>query len=167
MLVSCELSEGAVPLWFVTKETWPKIKAGLLEAAQVFAIACGFQPAPGRCQILPSSNGRIESVVFGLEPEDARARDLFLPGQLAALLPPGIYRFANSPYDSALAALAWALSGYRFGRYRANGGEPPKLCVPNGVDAARIERVARGVTFGRDLINTPANEMDPEALEAS
>ena len=43
----------------------------------------------------------------------------------------------------------------------------PRLCVPDGVDAARIERIARGVTLGRDLINTPANDMDPEALEAA
>src|SRR6202040_2990928 len=93
--------------------------------------------------------------------------DPFLPGQLATLLPPGIYHFANSPYDSSLATLSWALSGYRFGRYKSNGGEPPKLCVPDGIDAARIERIARGVTFGRDLINTPANDMDPEALEAA
>jgi leucyl aminopeptidase len=112
-------------------------------------------------------NEGLTASFFGLEPQDARARDLFLPGQLATLLPPGIYRFANSPYDSALAALSWALSGYRFGRYKSNGGEPPKLCVPDGIDAARIERIARGVTFGRDLINTPANDMDPEALEAA
>src|ERR1700730_2193087 len=167
MLVRCEPSEGAVPLWFVTKETWPKIKAGFSEAAQVFATSCGFEPAPGRYQILPSSKGRIESVVFGLEPEGARARDLFLPGQLAALLPSGIYHFANSPYDLALAAVSWALSGYRFGRYNADGSQPPMLCVPDGVDADRVERIVRGVTFGRDLINTPANDMDPEALETA
>jgi leucyl aminopeptidase len=33
------------------------------------------------------------------------------------------------------------------------------------VDAARIERITGGVTLGRDLINRPANDMDPEALE--
>jgi len=165
MLVRCESFEGAVPVWFATEASWPRLKAGIPEPAQAFAAACGFEPAPGRCQILPSSEGGIAGVVFGLEAEDARTRDLFLPGQLAAVLPAGVYHFANRPYDASLAALAWVLSGYRFGRYKTNDSGSPKLCVPDGVDAERIERIAGGVALGRDLINTPANDMGPEALE--
>ncbi len=165
MLANCESLQDSVPLWFATKESWPKLKAGLPAPAQAFAAACGFEPAPGRHQILPNSGGGIGSVVFGLEAEDAPARDLFLPGQLASALPAGVYHFANRPYDASLAALAWVLSSYRFGRYKTNGSESPKLCVPEGVDATRIARIAGGVTLGRDLINTPANDMGPEALE--
>jgi leucyl aminopeptidase len=167
MLVRDEPSQGAAPIWFVTKETWPKIRATLPGPAQGFASACGFEPAPGRSQILPGSDGGIAGVLFGIEGGEARARDLFLPGQLAAALPPGLYRFANSPHDASLAALSWLLSAYRFRRYKANNGDHPQLCVPDGVDAVRIERIARGVTLGRDLINTPANDMDPDALEAA
>jgi leucyl aminopeptidase len=105
MLIHCESLPGAVPLWFATKESWPGIKAGLPEQAQAFASACRFEPAPGRHQILPNLDGRIAGVVFGLEAEDARTRDLFLPGQLAAVLPAGVYRFANSPYDPHLPRL--------------------------------------------------------------
>jgi leucyl aminopeptidase len=165
MLVHCQSLEEAAPLWFVTKQSWPKISAGLPSPAQAFASACSFEPAPGRHLILPNSKGGIASVIFGLEAEDARVRDPFLPGQLAAVLPAGVYRFANSPYDAALTALAWELSSYRFGRYKANSSGSPKLCVPDGVDATRIERITGGVTLGRDLINRPANDMDPEALE--
>ena len=167
MLVRPEPSQQAAPIWFVTKETWHKIRASLPQPAQAFASACGFEPAPGRSQILPGPGGEIEGVLFGIEDADARARDLFLPGQLATSLPPGLYQFANPPHDAALAALSWLLTSYRFRRYKSNGGEPPRLCVPDGVDAARIERIARGVTLGRDLINTPANDMNPEALEAA
>jgi leucyl aminopeptidase len=39
------------------------------------------------------------------------------------------------------------------------------LC--ENVDAARIERIAWAVVLGRDLINTPANDMDPDGLEAA
>jgi len=167
MLVLPQPSEQAAPIWFVTKETWPEIRAGLPRQAQAFARACGFEPAPGRTQILPGPEGEIAGVIFGLESEGARERDLFLPGQLAATLPPGVYRFANKPYDPALAALSWLLSGYRFRRYKTNGTELPRLCIPDGVDAARIERIAKGVALGRDLVNTPANDMDPDALEAA
>jgi leucyl aminopeptidase len=143
MLVHCQSSEEAVPLWFVTKQSWPKIKAGLPGPAQAFASACSFEPAPGRHMILPNSKGGIASVIFGLEAENARARELFLPGELAAVLPAGVYRFANSPYDAALAALAWELSSYRFGRYKANSSGGPKLRVfpmgwtPQGLNGSR------------------------------
>lgn len=167
MLVRPEHAQGAAPIWFLTKETWPKIRANLSGAAQAFASACGFEPKPGSFLILPGPEGEIASVLFGLEGAGAHARDFFLPGQLATLLPPGLYRFANSPHDSPLAALAWLLSAYRFRRYKPGGGESPQLCVPDGADAARIERIARGVVLGRDLINTPANDMNPEALEAA
>jgi leucyl aminopeptidase len=70
-----------------------------------------------------------------------------------------------SDYDSALAALSWALSGYRFGRYKSNGGETPKLCVPEG----SMPRGSRGLREASRLgvILSPANDMDPEALEAA
>ncbi|MGA9488463.1 MAG: leucyl aminopeptidase family protein [Methylocella sp.] len=167
MLVRPEPSQEAAPIWFVTKETWPKIRASLPGLAQAFASACGFEPTPGRTQILPGPEGEIAGVLFGIEGAESRARDLLLPGQMATSLPPGLYRFANPPHDAALAALSWILSGYRFHRYKSNNGDAPRLCVPDGVDAARLERIARGVILGRDLINTPANDMDPEALEAA
>lgn len=165
MLVRDEALEGAAPIWFVTKETWPEIRDRLPGPAQAFASACGFEPAPGRTHIMPGPDGAIAGVLFGIEGAAARAPDRFLPGQLAASLPAGLYRFANRPHDATLAALAWLFSLYRFRRYKTNGGGGPRLCVPEGVDAARVERVARAVELGRDLINTPANDMDPDALE--
>ena len=43
--------------------------------------------------------------------------------------------------------------------------ERPRLVAPDGVDAARLEAIARAVAFGRDLVNTPANDLGPAALE--
>ena len=167
MLVRSESAQAAVPIWFVTKETWPRIRESLPQSAQGFAGACGFEPKPGRSQILPGPDGEIAAVLFAIESVETRARDFLLPGQLAASLPPGLYRFANSPHDTSLAALSWLLSAYRFHRYKTSSGDHPRLCAPDGVDAARIERIARGVILGRDLINTPANDMNPETLEAA
>lgn len=158
---------GAAPIWFVTAETWPEIRAGLPAPAQAFAAACGFEPKPGRTQIAPDAAGGIAAVLFGIEPADARVRDLLLPGRLAASLPSGLYHFANMPHDSALATLSWLLTAYRFNRYKGDGAEAPELCVPPGVDAERVERIAKSVALGRDLINTPANDLGPDALEAA
>ena len=88
------------------------------------------------------------------------------PGKLASALPEGTYRFANAPHEPELAALAFLLGLYRFERYRADPTPQPRLVAPEGVDAARIERIAQAVAFGRDLVNTPANDLGPGALES-
>ena len=63
--------------------------------------------------------------------------------------------------------LGWALGCYRFGRYKTRDEASAVLCVPPGVDAARLERIVEAVTLARDLVNTPANDLGPEALEAA
>ncbi len=117
--------------------------------------------------ILPDADGGFAGVLFGLEGHAARFRDPFLPGKLAGVLPAAVYRFANAPHDTALAVLAWALTAYRFDRYKKKKDDQPQLVPPDEIDLARIKALAAGVTLGRDLINTPANDMDPDALETA
>ena len=96
--------------------------------------------------------------------EASKSRDLFRPGALPGLLPPGVYRFANAPHDTRLAALAFALGSYRFSRYRKNDAPNVRLVPPDGVDIADIARMAEAAALARDLINTPSNDMGPEEL---
>ncbi len=103
-------------------------------------------------------------MLFGLE-NPGGTRDLFLPGSLSGLLPPGLYRFANAPHDARLAALAFALGAYRFTRYRKSEDRNIRLTVPEGVDAADLTRMVEAATLARDLVNTPANDMGPQELE--
>ena len=132
----------AIPVTFATKSNWDAIRAALPPQAAQFAIANGFAAKPGACLVLPTPEGHIAQVLFGLEEEDARSRDLFRPGSLPGLLPPGVYRFANAPHDARLAALAFALGSYRFGRYRKTDNPDVKLVPPDGVDAAELARMA-------------------------
>ena len=105
-------------------------------------------------------------MLFGLEDEGSKSRDLFRPGALPGLLPAGVYRFANSPHDTRLAALAFALGSYRFSRYRKADVPGVRLVPPDGVDVADIARMAEAATLARDLINTPSNDMGPAELDA-
>ena len=163
-----EAPPDAVPIFFVSTETWPQIRADLPATAAAFAAACDFEPMPGRLLILPSADGSLAGVLFGIERKDAKSRDLFLPGRLATSLPAGVYRFANDPHDVALATLAFVLSSYRFTRYKKkDDAQAPELCPPDGVDVDRILRIASAVELGRDLINTPANDLGPDALETA
>jgi leucyl aminopeptidase len=157
-------ASAAVPIYFVTKSSLEAVIAALPATARQFAAACGYQAKPGQYLALPDADGAVAQILFGLEDDGGRARDPFRPGALPGLLPPGLYRFGNAPDDARLAALAFALGCYRFGRYR--NAEPPavRLLPPDGVDSAAIVRAAEAVTLARDLINTPSNDMGPEQL---
>jgi leucyl aminopeptidase len=155
---------SAIPITFATQATWDAICAGLPGEARQFALGNGFAAKPGACLTLPAMDGKIGHVLFGLEDETSKFRDLFRPGSLPGLLPPGVYRFANAPYDTRLATLAFALGSYRFSRYRKADAHDVRLIPPDGVDAADITRMAEAAHLARDLINTPSNDMGPEEL---
>src|SRR5947209_18235931 len=155
---------SAIPITFATRATWNAVSAALAAQARQFAQANGFAAKPGECLTLPSADGQIAHVIFGLEDETAKWRDLFRPGQLPGLLPPGVYRFANAPHDARLAALAFALGSYRFSRYRKSEMPDVRLVPSDGIDVAAISRMADAATLARDLINTPSNDMGPEEL---
>jgi leucyl aminopeptidase len=158
-------SYPTIPVTFVNAATWRDTRAHLDSRARAFADAASFEPKAGRHLFLPSADGGLAGVLFALEPADEVSKDLFLPGALSGLLPNGVYRFANAPHDSKLAALAVALGCYRFTRYRKQDAKEIKLELPGNVDGEDLTRVTDGVGLARDLINTPANDMGPPELE--
>lgn len=155
----------ATPIWFIHADNTDAVRQGLGERERAFVAAAGFEPKPGRLLLLPAADGKLAGALFGIErPQDAPI-DLFRPGQLSGLLPPGTYRFANAPHDARLAALAFGLNAYQFTRYRKGEGRNVQLIVPEGVDGEDLSRIVEGVTLARDLINTPSNDMGPAELE--
>ena len=133
----------AVPILFVTTKTFAAVTTILDEREHVFVRAAGFEPKAGRHLIVPGPDGKLAGILFGLENADDPVKDLFRPGQLAGVLPPGTYRFANAPHDARLAALAIALGTYQFARYRKAEARAIKLVVPDGVDGEDLSRTSR------------------------
>ena len=167
LLAPAQDAASAVPIWFVRKETITGIIAGLPSVTAAFVSASGFETGPGKHLLLPDAGGGLAAVLFGLENGEPRQPDLLLPGKLVTLLPPGTYRFANMPRNTDLAVLAWLTGGYRFTRYKTATAAQPRLVAPDGVDANALSRQAEAIALGRDLINTPANDLGPAELEAA
>lgn len=156
-------SPEATAIDFVSKEDWPERRAKLPEATARLAALAGFEAKTGTIFFAPEVDG-APRVFFGAEGKAKKGRDPFFAGKLAASLPKGLYRLGDGVEAPAQAALAFLLSNYVFSRYKAPKREAPRLCAPPDVDRARIERVAAAVALGRDLVNTPTNDMGPEAL---
>ena len=167
VLIAADDNARAIPVWFVTTDTYARVCEDLDAPARAFAHACGFEPKAGRHLVLPGTDGELAGVLFGIESAEKTPRDPFLAGRLPLLLPSGTYRFANDAHDTRLATLAFALGAYRFTRYRKSDGNAVRLVVAPGLDLADLSRMADGVTLARDLVNTPANDMGPEELTAA
>ena len=152
--------ETSRPVWLVAKGGVGE--AGLPADVTKWAGNAGFSGAEGSHLLVPDSEGNLAGCLFGLG--DKSTAHPFAAGKLAAALPAGLWHLEGS--ENALRdSLAVALGGYRFESYKKPGAERGKLALDPGLDANELARIASGVDLARDLINTPANAMGPEALE--
>ncbi len=154
----------AVPVCFVTAAGWKETAVRFGATAVAFAQAQGFDGGAGQTLFVPAADGRLAAVLFGSD-EAARKPDPFHAGRLSTLLPDGLYRLEGVNGDARLAALAVLLGAYRFSRYRNRPAKSVRIVLPEGVDGEAVTREAEAVAFGRDLINTPANDLGPDELE--
>ncbi len=157
------------PLYLVASDGLDVWRAGLPSEQSAFVAAAGFNGAAGQVVLLPGPDGDVVGAAGGLGDEVTRARIRFVPAGFRARLPEGAWRFETDLVGDDLneAALAWLLAGYRFGRYATAIDPKAMLVAPSDVDGPHLERIAAGEALTRDLINTPANDMGPDELEAA
>jgi leucyl aminopeptidase len=129
------------------------------------AALAGFKARSGQVLVIAGADEGEDLVLFGLG--DGAAADGMAFRALPARLPSGDYRLAGLPDSVSLqaAALAWALGGYAFERYRKPRKEPWPRLVVGGLDLAEVSAIAHGCALARDLVNTPANALGPVELE--
>ncbi|MFN3745962.1 MAG: leucyl aminopeptidase family protein [Hyphomicrobiaceae bacterium] len=161
---------AGVPIWLAPQGDWQAALAQLPRAQIAWLEANGFDGSPRKHVLLPGAAGTVEGVVLGIgTPDGANAgvTTATLVGALPPVLPAGTYRLGDpSACDPAMAAIAWGLGAYAFRRYKANGPRKgPALVMPETADAQQVMATVEGVWLGRDLINTPANDMGPAELE--
>ncbi len=129
----------------------------------------GFAASLGETLCLPAPDGTLRGAVLGWGTAEARSRDRFHLARAVDKLPAGRYALAAEgvALDPGLETLGWLLASYRFQRYRKGKPAAAELVCPEGVDFARVSAVAEAAASTLDLINTPARDMGPEALEAA
>lgn len=151
---------ASLPVYLAKGDALTQTGAG--EAACAWARANGFTGSAGAVLTVPDANGGLAGAFLGL---GDKATSPLVYGKLARALPKGEWHFANTPQQPALAALALLLGGYAFTCYGAKATSDITFALPEGTDLSEAKRLADGVYLARDLINTPANDMGPEALE--
>jgi leucyl aminopeptidase len=162
-LIQPDNAQAATPIHVTDKscfETWLALQS---DAARTAIKAQKFEGNANDLAILPGDKPGEWSVVAGVS-------DMAVPGvwhlaKAAESLPEGTYRLVD--YDAGDAMLGWILGQYRFQEYLSE----PKLVGPRVLlvrEPARIpaaEMQAAATALVRDLVNRPASELGPNALE--
>ncbi|WP_375450132.1 M17 family metallopeptidase [uncultured Devosia sp.] len=148
------------PLIFVEEDDLAA--AGLAATQVAWAVANGFSGQRGRLLAMPDQTGAIAAYLFGTG--TPAERPALVAGLAGAHLAAGHYQLDGAYGDPTLAAIGFHLGAYRFTRYRT-GKAAPTLAAPAGADSAEIARQTTAACLARDLINTAANDLGPEAFE--
>ncbi|SEO04591.1 leucyl aminopeptidase [Salinihabitans flavidus] len=157
----------AIPLHVIDKsdlEDWCK---GQEPAVRTWIESAGFTAEIGRVLVVPDADGRPRMALAGFGDTGSRARGRFALAAAARALPAGSYRIEGGlpAGDPETECLGWLLAAYAFDRYRTQTGAAAQLVCPEGVDARKVETIAAAEALTRDLINTPASDLGPDALE--
>jgi leucyl aminopeptidase len=142
--------DNARPVFLIREKSDDLARAP--EPLQALARMNGFAGEAG--VVLAARDGVLIGVGDGSDPFAAAAG--------AEKLPESDYRIDGA---SAAHCFAWLLGAYRFDRYKAAKSPVARLIAPESVDADAVRREALAVGFVRDLVNTPAADMGPDALE--
>ncbi|WP_312148173.1 leucyl aminopeptidase family protein [Brevundimonas sp.] len=136
---------------------------GLIGKAAAWAEANGFTGKTGQLLIVPSDDGAASEALFGagetFDPLTARS--------LPTRLPAGDWRLEGVEGEAASqAALAFALGGYLFDRYKARPERGrARLVAPAGLDLAEALNIAAAAALAREMVDTPAADMGPLQIE--
>ena len=162
-LIQPDNGQPATPIHIVDKNDFAAWLAAQPDPVRTAVKAQKFEGSVNDTAILPGDKPGEWSVVAGVS-------DMAVPGvwhlaKAAESLPEGTYRLVD--YDAGDAMLGWILGQYRFQEYLSE----PKLVGPRVLlvrEPARIpaaEMQAAATALVRDLVNRPASDLGPNALE--
>jgi len=170
-MFSTDARPGSIPIHLVHEDGFEEWRSAQDERTRNWLAANAFRGERHKILLVPAANGAPAAVVVGMGRRSGR--DEFACWSSAGIpdrLPDGDYHLAVplAGHDAAQFAFGWAYGQYRFDRYRrAAPAKALNLQLPQGVRIEDVERLRAASALARDLINTPANDLNPETLAAA
>jgi leucyl aminopeptidase len=166
-LIRPDKGQTATPIRLVNKDGFEAFAKGLSGPQRAALAGQKFTGAGYQVGIVPDGEGWF--AVGGVK--DPAGLSSWCLAKLAAELPAGVYRLGEGepgPKEPGAALHGWQTAQYRFSRYKEDKEpEGPRVLLTKqakAIEPALAE--ARAVALVRDLVNTPAEDMGPAALEA-
>ncbi|PHS26941.1 MAG: leucyl aminopeptidase [Robiginitomaculum sp.] len=136
---------------------------GAADAVKCLVEASGFNAKNGEVLLIPRGE-KPPLTLLGA----GKAKDAFALGDGAMCLPEGDYALTLAPghINRQDLALAWLMGAYAFERYTPRKRAPACLYI-RAAEAAAARTTAKAIYLARDLVNTPAADLNTEGLEAA
>lgn len=154
-LFFCTNANDAIPILFVNQEKWSTGLPELDIVERNLLFTQQFKAAVGDCCFVADENGKCKKVYLGTG-KNFHEKAL---ATAALKLPPGNYLLQEEVTDTA--KIYWALAQYRFDSFKKIEFSP-RCLVDNSIDDIAI--TVDAVFTVRNLINSPANYMQPQNL---
>lgn len=155
-------STASVAITVVDRQAFQALAPKLPAPTRHWLAAVGFNGAPDSHALVPAADGKLGQVFAGV----AHVSHPFALSALPQALPEGRYHLADDglAVDAEAAALSWELGAYQFDLYKPRKRPPAELLLTPSPAAQRGLAQATAMAATRDLVNTPAEHMGPEAL---
>ncbi|MCR9180421.1 MAG: leucyl aminopeptidase family protein [Erythrobacteraceae bacterium] len=166
VLIQPDRGADAITIHLVNRDGFETFAKGLSAGQRASLAAQKFEGGGYQVGIVPDGDGWF--AVGGVA--DPESLSSWCLAKLAEELPEGTYRLASKAEGSGPgpAMFGWITGQYRFNRYRSeNKTQGPRILLTaqvGQIDAVTAE--AEAECRLRDLVNTPAEDMGPAALEA-
>ncbi|SHN48268.1 leucyl aminopeptidase family protein [Erythrobacter sanguineus] len=161
-LIQPDRGADATAIHLVNKDGFAAFAKGLSAGQRASLAGQKFEGGGYQVGIVPDGDSWF--AVGGVA--DPESLSSWCLAKLAEELPEGSYRLANAEPGPAM--FGWITGQYRFNRYRSeNKAQGPRILLTaqvGQIDAVTAE--AEAECRLRDLVNTPAEDMGPAALEA-
>lgn len=124
-----------------------------------------FKGEPFTFCTVADAEGKLKEVIVGI----AAIPDLYCLAHLPMVLPEGHYHVEDATLllNNIPVELGWALSAYQFTRYKKAKRAPASLARRAEVDKVALHELISATYLVRDLVNTPAEDMNPVTLAAA
>lgn len=159
---------ASIPIYLLHEDDLEQWRTAQDEMTRNWIGTNCFKAERSKLLLVPGPHGRPAAVLVGLGRRNAREElSCWAAAAIPDRIPDGDYHLADAlPARAATHfAFGWAYGQYKFERYRrANPQRSVNLRLAPEVDAPEVERLRAATALARDLINTPANDMSPEAL---
>ncbi|MCZ2328045.1 leucyl aminopeptidase family protein [Bartonella sp. F02] len=153
-------ADNSVPVFLINQEDLTNLSFDALTSAWIKAN--DFIGKSGQMLFVPHENGHLKKILFGL----GNGEEPFITGLLANNLPTGHWHLEGPAANDINAYIGLALGSYQFNHYRQNPSlKSLSIYVRDTIDFDELKRIYETVFLVRDLINIPANDMNPNALE--
>jgi leucyl aminopeptidase len=163
-LIQPDNGQAAVPVHLVDKAGFDDWLSAQSDAVRAAVRAQKFEASVNDIAILPAERPGEWAAVAGVV--DSAKLTVWNLAKAADALPEGTYRLVDA--DAGEATLGWMLGQYRYQEYlsepKATGARVLLVKEPGRIQGAALQAAATALV--RDLVNRPAGDCGPNALEA-